>query len=218
MGRTRSVHVGFPRITPANFDLVIATSQYPAADHPKLLRIPFALTAAGVLGHPRAADPLLLALPSPRRLLLVGGPNIYWKLDEQALEARLAALIEDAQRDGGSIIVSTSPRTPPKVEQAMYAALMHPRTDVAREAEAALRLPGSACRGRFHPRHRGQCSDGLGRDLDRQADGACPGDRELAWESGRKRDEPLEARQIALSAVFCAHSGGQWQNSASPRI
>jgi mitochondrial fission protein ELM1 len=122
-GRTRSVHVGFPRITPANFDLVIATSQYPAADHPKLLRIPFALTAAGVLGHPRAADPLLLALPSPRRLLLVGGPNIYWKLDEQALEARLAALIEDAQRDGGSIIVSTSPRTPPKVEQAMYAAL-----------------------------------------------------------------------------------------------
>ena len=45
-GRTRSIHVGFPRVSPGHFDLVVATPQYPIPDHPNLLRVPYALTRA----------------------------------------------------------------------------------------------------------------------------------------------------------------------------
>ena len=43
-GTVRSIHVGYPRISPEKFDLVIATPEYPIHEHPNLLRIPFALT------------------------------------------------------------------------------------------------------------------------------------------------------------------------------
>ena len=43
-GKTRSVHLGFPRISPRHFDLVVPTPEYPVPDAPNVLRIPFALT------------------------------------------------------------------------------------------------------------------------------------------------------------------------------
>jgi hypothetical protein len=111
-GRTRSIHVGFPRVSPARFDLVIATPQYPIPDHPHLLRIPYALTGAAAA----AADPvdaaLLAKLPQPRRLLVVGGPTLYWKLDEPALLETLQNMLAEAAQNGGSVLVTTSPRTP----------------------------------------------------------------------------------------------------------
>lgn len=109
-GRTRSVHIGFPRISPAHFDLVLTTPQYPVPDCGNVVRISFAL--GGTEAQP-TNDPILAALPSPRRLLIVGGPNIYWKLDEPAVLNALASIIEDAARQGGSVLVTISPRTPP---------------------------------------------------------------------------------------------------------
>jgi mitochondrial fission protein ELM1 len=109
-GRTRSIHVGFPRVSPDRFDLVIATPQYPIADHPKLLRIPYALTRAAV--EPRDVAGLA-PLPSPRRLLIVGGPTLFWNLDEPALLRTLDRILEEAGAEGGSVMVTTSPRTPP---------------------------------------------------------------------------------------------------------
>ncbi len=41
-GATHSIHVGFPRVSPSRFDLVMATPQYPIADHPNLLSVPYA--------------------------------------------------------------------------------------------------------------------------------------------------------------------------------
>lgn len=122
-GRTRSIHVGFPRISPGCFDLVIATPQYPIADHPNLLRVPFALTRAATTTADPANDQRLAVQPQPRRLLIVGGPNLFWELDEAQLLGTLAAMLAETGADGGSVLVTTSPRTPKSVHEHIIRAL-----------------------------------------------------------------------------------------------
>ena len=46
-GRTRSVHIGFPRLPPERFDLLVATPEYPIPDRPNVMRIPLALSSGG---------------------------------------------------------------------------------------------------------------------------------------------------------------------------
>ena len=111
-GATRSIHIGFPRVSPSKFDLVIATPQYPIADHPNLLAVPYALTTTATSEPEPSGAPSLSALPRPRRLLLVGGPNIYWKIDDEVLLGTLARMLAEASLEGGSVLVTTSPRTP----------------------------------------------------------------------------------------------------------
>src|SRR6185369_6923846 len=98
-GRTRSIHIGFPRVSPDHFDLVVSTPQYPMPDHPNILRIPIALThfASAPAGAP---DELLEALPRPRSLLVVGGPALYWELDERKLREAISFLLSEAADAG----------------------------------------------------------------------------------------------------------------------
>jgi uncharacterized protein len=110
MGRTRAVHVGYPRISPEKFDLVVATPEYPIADHPNLLRIPFALTRAS--DQPTADRDLRRTFPRPRRLLVLGGPTLYWRLRRTDVLQALGSLLERAGFEGGSVMVVGSPRTP----------------------------------------------------------------------------------------------------------
>lgn len=119
----RAIHVGFPRISPENFDLVIATPQYPISAHPNLLRIPYALTPAAVQAPEASDEKELAALPHPRRLLIVGGPTLFWHLNEAALLRRLSSMIDEARTSDGSLLVTTSPRTPPGLAAAMATAL-----------------------------------------------------------------------------------------------
>lgn len=111
-GQMRAIHIGYPRVSPDNFDLVIVTPQYPMADHPRLLRIPYALTRAATFQDETDDLESLSALPAPRRLLVVGGANIYWKIDERRLLQALEQMLKDAGKQGGSVVVTTSPRTP----------------------------------------------------------------------------------------------------------
>lgn len=122
-GRTRSIHVGFPRTSPRLFDLVIATPQYPIDEHPNLLRVPYALTTAAMKRTTSPADPSLADLPRPRRLIIVGGPNLYWKIDEAALLGTLREALADAEASGGSVLVTTSPRTPVPLRRKIAALL-----------------------------------------------------------------------------------------------
>jgi uncharacterized protein len=133
-GRTRSVHVGFPRISPKHFDLVIATPQYPIANHPNLLRIPFALTRA-ITASSEGEDQQLASLPRPHRLLLVGGPNPFWNLDQEKLLRTLGTMLDEAI-DGGAVLVSSSPRTPSPVRGTIEKAL------AASTAPSLLATPG----------------------------------------------------------------------------
>lgn len=122
-GRTRSIHVGFPRISPGVFDLVIATPQYPVPDHPNVLRVPYALTTKALMPLDEQAASDLSRCPTPRRLLIVGGPTMFWRIDQEAVLATLSAMLDSAAKDGGSVLVTTSPRTPAKLPAKLKAVL-----------------------------------------------------------------------------------------------
>jgi mitochondrial fission protein ELM1 len=118
-GRTRSVHIGFPRLPPERFDLIVATPEYPIPDRPNVLRIPLALNCGG-------PDPLKVgssdALPerftSPRSLLVLGGPSLYWTLSPGDVSETLSGLL-GSEGSEGSVLVVGSPRTPPAVLRAV---------------------------------------------------------------------------------------------------
>lgn len=122
-GRTRSIHVGFPRVSPERFDLVIATPQYPIPDQPNLLSIPYALTRAATSVANQADAALVEQLPRPRRLLIVGGPTLFWMIDRSKLLGTLDAMLGEAASDGGSVLVTSSPRTPQRIIGAIERAL-----------------------------------------------------------------------------------------------
>jgi mitochondrial fission protein ELM1 len=49
--------------------------------------------------------------------LIVGGPTLFWNLDDRALLTTLANMLAEAASDGGSVLVTTSPRTPGALEE-----------------------------------------------------------------------------------------------------
>lgn len=108
-GRLRSVHVGYPRLSPSKFDLVVATPEYPIPDDPRLLRIPFALTRRRV---DEVDAKFKTAYSRPRRLVILGGPTLFWSLDELTIVGALRNLCQRTARDNGSMLVIGSPRTP----------------------------------------------------------------------------------------------------------
>jgi mitochondrial fission protein ELM1 len=120
----RSVQLGNPRASPGHFDLVITTPQYPVADAPNVVRIPIAISRA--FDHPPpapATEAFLASLPSPRRLLLIGGPTSFWMLDPADVTEAIARLLADCRAKGGSLLVLGSPRTPGGIMTAAAAAL-----------------------------------------------------------------------------------------------
>ncbi|MBB1473635.1 mitochondrial fission ELM1 family protein [Luteimonas sp. MC1782] len=118
----RAVQVLHPRIDPRHWDLVIA----PAHDG---LRGGNVITTLGSL-HPvddawlaraRAAFNHFAELPSPRTTLLLGGPSAHAGFDLAALHALLARIDAVAAREGGSLLVTASRRTPPALRDALRA-------------------------------------------------------------------------------------------------
>jgi len=107
-----AVHLGFPRISPRHFDLVVTTPEYPVPDASNVMRIPFALTPHVARSVEQSDRDLLAAYPSPRRLVLIGGPTLYWQLPAGLISGMLGELIKAAETQGGSILAVGSPRTP----------------------------------------------------------------------------------------------------------
>jgi hypothetical protein len=111
-GRMRAVHLGYPRISPEHFDLVVPTPEYPVPDAPNVVRIPFALSPHRAREVDEGDRNLLAAYPRPHRLFLIGGPTLYWQLPIDRIVGALEQVIETARRDGGSVIAVGSPRSP----------------------------------------------------------------------------------------------------------
>lgn len=111
-GRMRAIHLGFPRISPRYFDLVVATPEYPVPNAANVMRIPFALTPHGAREVEDSDRELLRAYPQPRRLLLIGGPTLYWQLSTERVVSAVNSLLDVARLKGGSILAVGSPRTP----------------------------------------------------------------------------------------------------------
>jgi mitochondrial fission protein ELM1 len=83
---------------------------------------------------------MLAGLPRPRQLLVVGGPTLFWKIDEHRLLRTLSGMLEEAASEGGSVLVTISPRTPPRVKSQLARALE------TRECPSMLAVPGKAPR------------------------------------------------------------------------
>ena len=111
-GTMTAVHLGYPRISPKHFDLVVPTPEYPIADAPNVIRIPFALSPHSARQVDPADRELLANYARPRRLLLIGGPTLYWELPERRLVRAVRRLLKSAGWSGGSVIAVGSPRTP----------------------------------------------------------------------------------------------------------
>jgi mitochondrial fission protein ELM1 len=122
-GVMRAVHLGYPRLSPANFDLVVPTPEYPVPDAPNVFRIPFALSPHGARKIEQSDRDLLAAYPRPHRLLLIGGPTLYWKLPVGEMVRATRRLLEAARTKGGSVIAVGSPRTPRELITAIKATL-----------------------------------------------------------------------------------------------
>ena len=130
-GRARLVHVGRPWADPPAFDLVVATPQYRLPDAPQMLQN--ALTMHRVTHHHMEAAmavhrAALEALPSPRIALMVGGssgPHAFGRHAAGRLARQACAL---ARGLGGSLMVSTSSRTPAIVADTLRREISVPHT------------------------------------------------------------------------------------------
>jgi mitochondrial fission protein ELM1 len=109
-----AVQILDPRIAARHWDVVIA----PEHDG---LRGANVITLLGSL-HPvddawladaRTRFASFAELPSPRTAVLIGGDSRHVRVDEAALSALLAQLEAALSRDGGSVLLTASRRTPP---------------------------------------------------------------------------------------------------------
>jgi mitochondrial fission protein ELM1 len=109
----RTVQILDPRIDPMQFDLVVV----PAHD---AVRAPNVIVTRGAL-HPvdevwleraRHEWRALGALPGPRTAVLLGGPNRALTLDDAYWRGLATTLGKWIHRDGGSLLLTTSRRSP----------------------------------------------------------------------------------------------------------
>lgn len=115
-GHSRLVRIGRPRAPLSWFDLVLTTPQYGLPAAPNVLSLPLPLspplqaTAEAAAWAERLAD-----RPRPWVGVLVGGSNRSLTLTVETVERMLAAAWEAK----GTLLVTTSPRTPPEVLRAL---------------------------------------------------------------------------------------------------
>jgi len=125
-GKTRIVHIGRPWAEPRNFDLVVTTPQYRIAQNTQVLQNTLTLhrVTPGRLAAARSEhEQRLAALPQPRIAVIVGGPSGPYAFGTRAgtrLGRQASAM---AARLGGSLMVTTSSRTPEPALKALQAAI-----------------------------------------------------------------------------------------------
>jgi uncharacterized protein len=109
---SRVVQILDPRLDPSHWDLVIAP-EHDGLAGANVLTLLGSLNPIddAWLADARAAFPAFVALPSPRTAVLLGGDSAHYRFDADAF-ARLAILLDDMTADG-SLLVTTSRRTPP---------------------------------------------------------------------------------------------------------
>lgn len=126
---TRLVHLGRTWADPAHFDLIVTTPQY------RLPRRANILHNAGTLQYldsrrlSRAAQawqPRLAHLPGPYITVLIGGRSGPYSLGRRTVRRLATALDALHARRGGSLLISTSARTPRAAIDALADCLRSP--------------------------------------------------------------------------------------------
>jgi mitochondrial fission protein ELM1 len=114
-GATFTVQILDPRVDPAHFDLVIAP-RHDDLDAPNAIQTMGSLNPIddAWLAAARTQFPLFEKLARPRTALLVGGPRHGLELDARWMDRLIDAIERWHARDGGSVLIATSRRTPPE--------------------------------------------------------------------------------------------------------
>ena len=114
-GKALNIRLGRPRTELSPYDLVITTPQYglPAAGNVRELPLPLVTIDAAQLAAARARWlPKLAALPRPWTVVLLGGPTQHMAFDDRVATEIAAQLQAFAAKSGGSLLITTSPRSP----------------------------------------------------------------------------------------------------------
>ena len=136
----RLVHLGRPWAPLDAFDLIVSTPQYQLPARPNVLVNPLPLHRISPERLESAAAEWredLAHLPGPLTALVVGGNSGPYLFDRAAAD-RLARLSEElAAREGGSLLITTSPRTPPEAVELLSRAFTRPHLFVPWQKDAA---------------------------------------------------------------------------------
>lgn len=125
-GTVRTVLLGRPRAAYRHFDLIVATPQYGMPRSHNVIRCALPMTRTeGPLKHQEIQewDKQLQHLPRPWTAVMIGGETAQFSFDEAAARRLLKQLQHLQTRTGGSLLVTTSPRTPSHVCSAIATGL-----------------------------------------------------------------------------------------------
>ena len=109
----RVVQILDPRISTTHWDLVIAP-EHDGLQGDNVIQLLGSLNPVDAtwLAQARDQTPELAGLPQPRTAVLLGGPTRATRFDRGALEVMLAKLELTLAREGGSLVICGSGRTP----------------------------------------------------------------------------------------------------------
>ncbi|HYQ90748.1 MAG TPA: mitochondrial fission ELM1 family protein [Candidatus Competibacteraceae bacterium] len=128
-GRVKLVHIGRPWADLRHFDLVITTPQYRLPPRPNVLHNALTLqrvTADHLAEATAFWAPRLAALPRPYITVLAGGNSGPYTFDPSTAERLGQAANALAMESGGSLLVTSSARTPRPSFEVLAATLQQP--------------------------------------------------------------------------------------------
>lgn len=114
-GRIINIRLGRPRTGLKPYDLVITTPQYGLPPAPNVRELPLPLVKVNNAAMARAVSrwrPEFERLPKPWIAVLLGGPTQHMAFDEGVARTLARNLQRFAARNGGSLLITTSPRSP----------------------------------------------------------------------------------------------------------
>lgn len=110
-GATKLIHLGRPRFPLDHFDLLITTPQYVLPEGPNVIQALLPLTADAKAPDKDVWQSRFAGLPRPWTGVLVGGAKFPYRLGRAQALAFAEVLRAYHLRVGGSLLVSTSPRS-----------------------------------------------------------------------------------------------------------
>ncbi|HEY3145001.1 MAG TPA: ELM1/GtrOC1 family putative glycosyltransferase [Dongiaceae bacterium] len=114
-GRAINIRLGRPRTDLKPYDLVITTPQYGLPSAPNVRELPLPLvkaTEAEMAKSMARWQPSFERLPKPWIAVLLGGPTQHMAFDETVARSLARDLESFARSTGGSLLITTSPRSP----------------------------------------------------------------------------------------------------------
>ena len=129
-GRAINIRLGRPRTELKPYDLVITTPQYGLPPAPNVRELPLPLVKAddGAMAKAIARwRPEFERLPAPRVAVLLGGPTQHMAFDDKVARNLARDLQAFASRTGGSLLITSSPRSPAGLKAILEPALAVPR-------------------------------------------------------------------------------------------